>query len=329
MNGLIKQIKSGEFSRVYLLYGEESFLKLRWRDRLTKALIPSDDTMNLSVYQGKSTDWQTVIDQAETLPFFADRRVIRLDNTGLFSKAAGPLADYLQNIPEYAYFIFTEDEVDKRSRMYKTVSKAGYCAEFKEQSRGDLEKWVLQLLGNAGVRIRREDMSKLLDKTGSDMFHISTEVDKLIGYCGERGFVTSEDIDTVISGRAEERIFEMISAMTAGRTSDAMSFYADLLALNEPPIRILSLISNEYLRLRAVKELDGKGRGAEEISRGTGVPVFAVRKMLPLARSYSADALNEAVSMCADMDGSIKTGRIADKAAVDILMARLTTKARN
>ena len=71
-----EDIKSGEFKNIYLLYGTESYM-LNWsRSRLIKALIPEADDMNYSVYEDKSLDLEKIIDQADTMPFFADRRVL-------------------------------------------------------------------------------------------------------------------------------------------------------------------------------------------------------------------------------------------------------------
>ena len=77
----MNNIKTGEFRHVYLLYGSETYLKLQWRDRLLGALIPDAASMNLNVFAGTATKEGAVIDQAETLPFFSDRRVIRLSVT--------------------------------------------------------------------------------------------------------------------------------------------------------------------------------------------------------------------------------------------------------
>ena len=67
---LLEDIKNGSFARVYLLYGEETYLRLQYRDKLKKALIPDGDTMNYHYFEGKGVDTAQLIDLAETLPFF-------------------------------------------------------------------------------------------------------------------------------------------------------------------------------------------------------------------------------------------------------------------
>ena len=76
MKSLNEDLKTGQFKQIYLLYGEESYLKRQYRERLVRAMIPEGDTMNYAVYEGKNIDIKEVIDLAETLPFFASRRLI-------------------------------------------------------------------------------------------------------------------------------------------------------------------------------------------------------------------------------------------------------------
>ena len=77
--------------------------------------------MNYAYYEGKGVEIREVIDLAETLPFFAERRLIVFENTGLFKSSGADLAEYIKTMPETTYFIFVEEEVDKRSKLYKAV----------------------------------------------------------------------------------------------------------------------------------------------------------------------------------------------------------------
>ena len=70
MKSLNEDLKTGQLSQVYLLYGEESYLKKQYREKLRNAMLASDDTMNYTYYEGKGIDINQVIDLAETLPFF-------------------------------------------------------------------------------------------------------------------------------------------------------------------------------------------------------------------------------------------------------------------
>ena len=124
MKQINEDIKQGIFKQIYLLYGEERYLRRQYRDRLQKALC-GDDDMNVHFYEGKDVPVGQIIDLAETLPFLAERRVIFLTDSGLFKSGGEKMAEYLQAPCETTFFVFAEGDVDKRSKLYKTVQKAG------------------------------------------------------------------------------------------------------------------------------------------------------------------------------------------------------------
>ena len=109
MKSLNEDLKTGQFKQIYLLYGEEAYLKKQYKDRFVKAMLPEEDTMNLAYYEGKNTNLKEIIDLAETLPFFAERRVIVMENTGFFKNASPELAEYVKQMPETTNMIFVEE----------------------------------------------------------------------------------------------------------------------------------------------------------------------------------------------------------------------------
>ena len=151
MKSLNEDLKTGQFKQIYLLYGEEGYLKRQYRDRFIKAMLPDGDTMNYAHYEGKNINVREVIDLAETLPFFAERRLIVFEDTGFFKSAGAELADYIKDMPDTTYFIFVENEVDKRSKLYKAVKAKGHIVELSTQDEGTLKRWI------QGI-VRREKM---------------------------------------------------------------------------------------------------------------------------------------------------------------------------
>ena len=150
MKNIQADIKSGNFKQAYLLYGEEAYLKQQYKQNLIKALNTDGDTMNFSHYEGKGVDIKQLIDLCETMPFFADRRVILLEDTGFFKNKCEELADYMKELPDYLCLVFAESEVDKRNRMYKAVKACGTIAEFARQDEKTLMRWVLGIMKREG-----------------------------------------------------------------------------------------------------------------------------------------------------------------------------------
>ena len=99
MQTLNQDIKSGEFKQIYLLYGEEAFLKSSYKNRLKEAII-GDDTMNFARFEGKGLDVDELIRLADTMPFFAERRLILIEDSGFFKTASDALVQYLPSMPD-------------------------------------------------------------------------------------------------------------------------------------------------------------------------------------------------------------------------------------
>ena len=172
MQRINEDIKSGQFKQMYLLYGEEAYLRKQYKDKLREALTADGDTMNCSYFEGRNISVGAVVDLAETLPFLAQRRVIILENSNLFKADGEKMAEYLAQPAETAYLVFVEKEVDKRSRLYKAVAAKGTVVEFPVQNEATLKKWVLGMLRREGKRITERALDSFLEKTGTDMENI-------------------------------------------------------------------------------------------------------------------------------------------------------------
>ena len=229
LKNIQEDIKTGKFKQAYLLYGEEAYLKQQYKRNLVKALNPDDDTMNFTRYEGKGIDGRELLSLCDTMPFFAERRVVLLEDTGFFKNKCEELADYMKALPDYLYLVFCESEVDKRSRMYKAVKACGSIGEFKQQDEKTLMRWAAGILGKNGRRITQRDVELLLTMTGTDMGNIRMELEKLISYTVGRDVVTAADIQAVCTTQTTNKIFDMVRAVTEKNQKRALDLYYDLL----------------------------------------------------------------------------------------------------
>jgi len=326
MQRINNDIKSGNFQPVYLLCGEERYLRRQYKDKLKNALCESDDNMNNHYYEGKNLPVGEIIDLAETLPFFAERRVIFIENSGLFKSGGEQMAEYLNDQNETTIFIFVESEVDKRSKLYKAVGNKGSIIEFAVQDENTLKRWVAGILGREGKKVTENTVQLFLTKTGTDMENIYMELEKLICYCMDRDVVTAEDVEAICTARIANHIFEMVDAISDKRSKMALQLYYDLLALKEPPMRILFLIARQCNILLQVKEMKGKGNSNKEIASAVGVPVFAVNKYIAQAGKFKSSVLKNAVIKCVETEEDVKTGKINDVMSVEMLIMSVFEK---
>lgn len=322
MKSLNEDLKTGKFKQIYLLYGEEAYLKKQYKERFIKAMLPEGDTMNYAYYEGKNTDIKEVIDLAETLPFFAERRLIVFENTGFFKSAGADLAGYIGDMPDTTYFIFIESEVDKRSRLYKAVKAKGHIVELGVQDENTLRRWVQGLVKKEHKTMEPGDIVYFLNKVGTDMENITKELEKLVCYAMDRDALTREDIDAVCVTQITSHIFEMVNAVAEKNQRKALDLYYELLALKEPPMRILFLLTREYRILFHVKALLKQGYGRKEIASKAGLHPFAAGRYMDQAKRFHTRELRAAIEEGADIEQRVKTGLLTDHLAVELFLVK-------
>ena len=322
MKTIDNDIKMGQLKNVYLLYGTEDYLKRQYRDKLKHALVEPDDTMNFSAYEGKDINPKELIDLSETLPFFKEKRMILVENSGFFKNSCDDLAEYMSQVPESTCFVFVEEEVDKRSKLFKAASSAGSAVEFETPKEDMLIRWILGRIQREGKKITQSVMQLFLSKTGSDMENIDKELEKLICYTLDKTEISAADVEAICTGQTENKIFEMIDAISAKNQKKALDLYYDLLALKEAPMRILFLIARQFQNLLLIKSMSAKGYPAVSIAKTAGMPSFAVQKNLRQAGAFKINQLKEAIEDCGQAEEDVKTGRMADQLAVELLIVK-------
>lgn len=326
MKSLNEDLKTGKFKQIYLLYGSEGYLKRQYKQRFIQAMLPEGDTMNYAAYEGKGTDIKEVIDLSETLPFFAPRRLIVFENTGFFKSGGNDLADYVKELPQTTYFIFIENEIDKRSRLYKAVKAKGHIVELATQDENTLRRWIQSLLKKEGKSMSDADILYFLNKVGTDMENIQKELEKLVCYALERQNLGRADIDAVCITQVSNHIFDMVSAVSEKNQRRALDLYYELLALKEPPMRILFLLTRQYRILLHVKSLVQQGYARKEIASKAGLHPFVAGKYMDQSKKFRLGELRSVLEYGARIEQDVKTGLLSDTLAVELFIVKYSSR---
>ena len=325
MKSLNEDLKTGNLKQVYLLFGEENYLKKQYKDRLTKAIVSDGDEMNYAYYEGKGIDVKEIIDLAETMPFFSERRLIVVENSGFFKNAAPVLAEYMKDIPETTYFVFVESEVDKRGKLYKAVKDKGRIVELARQDEKTLVRWIYGNVKKEGKQITESSIHYVLSKCGTDMENLQKEMEKLFCYTLDKEVIELRDIDAICTTQITNEIFDMVNAVAEKKQKRALDRYYDLLALKEPAMRILYLLSRQFRLLMEVKEMTGQGYDKKSIASKAGLHPFAVGKYIEQSRRFSQEELRSILEESVDIEERVKTGRLQDVLAVELFIVKYSS----
>ncbi len=324
MNTIREHIKNGTFSTCYLLFGKDDYMIRLYKNKLIAAVVAEGDTMNFQSFRDGNAEVSEVRDLAETVPFFADRRLILYENSGWFKGKNNAFAEAVAAIPETTVVLFVETDVDKNGELYKAVKEHGYAAEFNGLSEKDLKTFIGVTLKKSGLGISESAAGYLLERVGSDMDVLSVEMEKLSAYCAGTGEVRAEDIRRITTPVSEVQIFAMADAILDNDRRKATEIYAELLQAQEKPLRILYMLTNQFFMFYKVLSMGGSGANADEIASRLGTRPFVVKKYLRRRRAWSFERVLRAVEDGNDMERKVKSGDLEEHIAVEMFLFRYT-----
>lgn len=327
MKNIRHDLESGNIKKLYLIFGEEEYLKRNIKNRFIRHIAGDRENMNCSLFDGKGVELKEVMNICDTLPFFAERRLVILENTGILKKSDDKFAEYIKSsVPDTTCLVIIESEADKRSKIYKTFESAGYVCECQHPKSAELTNWILGLLKQENKNITRPVMEYFLALSGNDMDKISMELEKLFCYTLGKDVIEKEDIDAICSPEINGKIFAMIDAMGERKQKEALELYYDLINTREAPMKILYMISRQFNIMLQVKELVSQGYSSKDIAGKISMSPFVVGGAVKQCRNFSYKSIRKAVNMAVDTEESIKSGRLEEKAGVEMLLVKFSSR---
>lgn len=310
-------INQGDFKRVYLIYGEERYLVQHYAEAITKAIGEPDN------FEG-AAPIENIILAANTLPFFTEKRLVRVKDSKLF--VSGRKADseamtaYLPQVPGSTVLVFTESEVDRRGRLFKKAVEMGGVLECETPSPQTLVTWLSRIFKEKGKTIDQAAANILIRYSASNMTTLVQEAEKLSAYIGQRQGVTLQDIEAICSPTLQTRVFDLIAAMGNGRIAEALNMYQNMLLMKEQPLMILAMIIRQFRIILMVKAANEKRMPKAQMAKELGLRSFIIDEALNQGRQFSTPETIQALQACQDTDIKIKTGLINAEIGVELLI---------
>ena len=157
------------------------------------------------------------------------------------------------------------------------------------------------------------------------MENLEKELEKLFAYALEEKEITPEAIDAISTTQISNKIFEMVEAVAERQQKRAMDLYYDLLALKEPPMRILYLLTRQFKQLLEVKVLCEQGMDKGKIASTVGLHPFVAGKYMKRCQSFKKEALLKIMEDAADTEHLVKTGRLSDVMSVELFIVKYSS----
>lgn len=310
--------------------GKAPFQKEAWEpllaERAAQEIVdrfvdPSVRDLAYSVLYADESPPSEIVNEAQSVPFLSERRVILVRNIARYNLMSGDkgsplyaLLQYLQSPAAFTILMFIAPEVDKRKKFYKACEKNGTIVECPQLTDQEFGAWVREEAAKAGKSIEEEAVRELSARSGGRLADANNAIQLVSSYVGGRAYITSEDVVAACADVAEETVWTLTDAIASSNSKKALHALDDLLEIGKGPDEIIGIIN--WL-------LESAYRAAPETS-ATLQSRFVADKVMPIVHKMGVEKLKAAFSLCTDTHFMIRSTGVDQRLALELLVARLS-----
>lgn len=332
INELAKKLENESYSSLYLLYGKEKYILEYTQKMIVQAVLDkSTADFNLSSYDMEEQTIDSAIEDAETLPFMGDHRVVVIQNpyflTGMKAKQKVEhdlkrLETYLLDPSEQAVVIFVApyEKLDERKKIVKALKKQGEVIQAEKMNVQLQKEWIQHAAKEANVQITNEASERLIQLQGENLGLLISEVNKMALSVGENGVIEPAIVDELISRSLESNVFTMVEHVANRRIDSALRICYDLLKQNEEPIKLMALLARQFRILLQVKQLGSQGFTEKKMASILSLHPYAVKIAAKQGKTFSEEELKDLLIKAADADFEMKTGQRDKQLTLELFM---------
>lgn len=309
----------------YLLYGLENF----FIEKELKNIINNGkfDDISISRYDLENDLLSDIIDDANTISLFDSNKLIIVDNAFIFSRTTKKvdnvelIEEYLNNPNPNTTIVFIDrlENIDSVKKIVKSIKSKGIIKEFNPLK--SINNSVKEMFGD--YKIDTSTLDYFINRVGSNLEIISSEIDKLKLYKLDDKIITKEDIDNISTENINVDIFKFVDDIINKNKKDAIKSYRELLKINEEPIKIIAILSSKFRLMYQACTLTKKGLTEDKISEILGIHKYPVHLAIIAGYKYNQELILKYLNDLADLDIGIKTGTKDKELALELFILGL------
>lgn len=313
-----QEFRNGKFAPVYLLVGEESYFVDETIKRL-KAALSAGEEVETMTFDLAEQPIDYVIDEADTIPFFTERKLIIAKNASfLKSTEKGKekiehdvkrLESWLANPTDTAITVFVApyEKLDERKKVTKLMKEKSVLLSAVTPQNNDLNVWIKNEVQARGKAITEEATNKLVEMVGANMLQLQMEIEKMALYLGDEHEMKLALVEDLVAKTLEHDAFKMLNAYLANNSAEALRIYHDLLRQKEEPIKLVGLLASNIRTMSHVYYLQKKGYHQQQIAKQLKVHPYRVQMISGQRNRPSEQRLLQALYSLANVDLQLKT----------------------
>ncbi|ASS76118.1 DNA polymerase III subunit delta [Tumebacillus algifaecis] len=337
LRDVLNELQKGVVRGVYLLYGTETLLIDDLVDKIQQQALPGGaDDFSFTRIHYDETPIQLAVQEAETIPFMSEHKVVHVQNCVAFTSGKSPRVDhdpdvlqrYLDNPAPYTTLILTvpTEKLDERKKLTKAAQKSASVVQFTALKEQECRDWIGAEVRRQGVQITSDGVGRLILSVGTNLRLLRSEIEKLALYAGAGGTIDEASVDAVATRTMEQNIFVFIDEVVRVRIEKAMRMMYDLLKNKEEPIKLLFMITRQVRLMYQVKVQSGRGYSLQQIAQQVGAHPYAAKVAKEQGNRFSVKVLEQLLKDLAEIDYKIKTGQLNDRTALEMFLLSMPQK---
>jgi DNA polymerase III subunit delta len=316
---LLNELKKGVVRPVYVFSGEESYFKEEAVSKLKEIIFKDkNEATNYEVIDAgeiKDKDISSLINRFNLVSFFGQTELIAVKNADKICNSK-EIKEYVLSPNPRACLLLLVAKSQRSLSKYEVIFYHPYASK--------ITNWIRQKTVNNGKEISAQALSVLQELAGNDLWHISTELDKLVSYVGARKRIEVSDVLDVVPQKSSLTIWNLLDSIAQKDKAEALAALKTLLDNEEFPGSIINMMGRQFRLLLQVRELCGAGNSSEKITAVLGYkdPRYAV-KLAEQGKSFSDAKLRNNLKYLIRADLDIKTSKLPASVILEILVSRL------
>lgn len=275
----------------------------------------------------KKLEFGAIGQAIQSPPFLATKRFILLK--GLLGEVtrkadAGAWIELLSAIPESSIVVLLDvlssDKIRKHS-IFSALKGRQDVHEyvFEAMSEQEAIKWVVVEAKKYNLDFPAGLCRDFVVMAGVDVWMLSLELKKLVGYCKGRQ-VTREDLELMVRPSADDQLFDLMDALSQKQLKRAKTLLDQQRRFGMPDAQLFGMLVRQVRLLLAARDyLDAHPQsGQKEVASGLGVHPYVAKKLIEQSRGFSKDQLRTLQIQMMDWDLAAKTGGLDQAQAADL-----------
>jgi DNA polymerase-3 subunit delta len=249
-----------KLSAIYVLHGDEDFLKRQAVAALRKIVFGDGDEFGLSMQPGDQANFASVRNELETLPFLSPRRLVVINAADPFVTEYRPaLEKYFQKPSENGILVLEVKTFPSSTKLFKLTPPAGLIT-CNALSASQLPRWCITWSSaQYGKELTNPAAQLLVDLVGEEMGILDQELAKLAVYVGKAKKIETEDVDCLVGNSREQNVFKILEAIGDCRPKEALTMLDRLFDEGQEPLAIMGAMSWQLRRLAQTSRLVEQG----------------------------------------------------------------------